>query len=87
MAEIGVRELKTRASEIVKSVREQGARYLVTYRGKAVGILMPLDKAEAGETYPQEAIAWKQLVELGEKIGRDWQSPMTSAELLSEMRR
>lgn len=86
MAEIGVRELKARASEIVKSVREEGARYVVTYRGKAVGVLMPLENAET-EVRPQEAAAWKQLVELGEKIGRDWQSPMSSVELLSEMRR
>jgi prevent-host-death family protein len=86
MAEIGVRELKARASEIVKSVREEGARYLVTYRGKAVGVLMPLENVGA-ETSPQEMMAWKQLVELGEKIGREWQSPVSSTELLSEMRR
>lgn len=86
MAEIGVRELKARASEIVKSVREEGARYVVTYRGRAVGVLMPIENVEAG-TGPQEMTAWKQLVELGEKIGREWRSPMSSAELLSEMRR
>ena len=33
MPEIGVRELKTYASEIIRSVREEGVRYLVTYRG------------------------------------------------------
>jgi len=42
MEEIGVRELKTYASEIVCRVREEQARYTITYRGKPVGVLMPL---------------------------------------------
>ena len=37
MPDIGVRELKTHASEIVRNVREQRARYVVTYRGQPVG--------------------------------------------------
>lgn len=30
---------------------------------------------------------WEELIQLGEEIGRGWQSPLTSAELLSQMRR
>jgi len=88
--EIGVRELKTRASEIVRAVRERRARYLITYRGRPVGLLLPLDEAPPGERVPggeARADAWGELTRLGEEIGRGWQSPQTSAELLSEMRR
>ena len=31
--EIGIRELKTRASEVVRAVKEQRARYVITPRG------------------------------------------------------
>ena len=45
MPDIGVRELKTRASEIIRDLREQRTRYVVTYRGRPVGLLLPLDEA------------------------------------------
>ena len=90
MAEVGVRELKARASEIIREVREQRTRYVITHRGRPVGLLIPLEESGAsalpvlGE--PTSA-AWDELVRLGEEIGRGWRSPLTSTELLSEMRR
>ena len=89
MPDVGVRELKIRASEIVRDVRERRARYIITYRGRPVGILAPLETAPESEALPgeQSATAWEELTRLGEEIGRGWQSPLTSAELLSEMRR
>jgi prevent-host-death family protein len=90
VAEIGIRELKTRASEIIRTVRDQRARYLITYRGRPVGVLLPLEELEPDELAPEIASGtgvWEELVELGEEIGRGWQSPLTSAELLSGMRR
>jgi prevent-host-death family protein len=89
-AEIGVRELKAHASEIVRAVRERRARYLVTYRGRPVGLLMPLEATSpAGELIDGEtqAAVWEELTHLGQEIGWGWQLPVTSAELLSEMRR
>ena len=90
MAEIGVRELKVHASEIVRAVRDQRAHYLVTYRGRPVGVLMPLEEIEPEQLASPargQATAWDELVRLGEEIGRGWQSPLTGTELLSEMRR
>ena len=49
MAQVGVRELKARASEIIRAVRERRARYVITYRGRPVGVLLPLDEASRGE--------------------------------------
>jgi len=90
MAEIGVRELKTRASEIIREVREHRARYLITYRGRPVGVLLPLEEPEPKDLAPVAApgaMIWEELVALGEEIGQGWQSSLTSAELLSGMRR
>lgn len=90
MPQIGIRELKTRTSEIMRQVRDQRARYVITYRGQPVGILLPLDKTDLEErllTEPSLADPWEELIELGQKIGRDWQTTQTGAEILSDMRR
>ena len=90
MPDVGVRELKARASEIIRNVRERRARYVITYRGRPVGVLLPLDEATQAEAVAgaeQGTAVWQKLSQLGEEIGRGWRSPRTSAELLSEMRR
>ncbi len=45
MAEIGVKELKARASTVIDRV-EGGAAYVVTKRGRPVAVLLPVDEAE-----------------------------------------
>jgi len=90
MPDVGVRELKARASEIIRAVRERRARYVITYRGQPVGLLVPLDEAKIAVQPPAEETgesAWEALARLGEEIGREWRSPQTSTEILSEMRR
>jgi prevent-host-death family protein len=90
MPDIGVRELKARASEIVRNVRERRARYTITYRGKPVGVLIPLEQPAPAPLTGEDGsagVAWDELVRLGEEIGQGWQSPLTGTELLSEMRR
>jgi len=88
MPEVGVRQLKTHASEILRQVREQRARYIITYRGRPVGVLAPLETPPESEApRPDPGTTWEELTRLGEEIGREWQSPLSSAELLSEMRR
>jgi len=89
MPDIGVRELKIHASEIVRDVRERRARYVITYRGRPVALLIPLDRTRPMESGSGECTtsAWEELTRLGEEIGRGWRSSLTSTELLSETRR
>jgi hypothetical protein len=67
------------------------ARYIITYRGQPVGVLMPLEQATPetlADTDPAvAAAAWDELTRLGEEIGRGWRSPLSSTELLAETRR
>ena len=49
MAEVGVRELKNRASEIIRAVREERVEYVITYRGKPVARLVPVTAEEDDE--------------------------------------
>lgn len=90
MRDIGVRELKVRASEIMRNVWKRRARYVITYRGRPIGLLTPLEQAPTASaaSMPESTDAvWAELTRLGEEISRGWCSPQTSTELLSDMRR
>ncbi len=86
--DVGVRELKIRASEIVRAVRRSGARYTITYRGRPVGVLLAVDEAgPAGAKGDASARAWDDLMRLGARIGRGWRGRRASTRILSDMRR
>ena len=87
MPEAGIRELKIRASEILRRVRERKARYIITYRGRPVAVLGPMEASPAPEGGPPDASAWQRLEQLGEEIGKGWRSSKSGADLLSASRR
>ena len=87
MPETGIRELKIRASEIVRHVRERKVRYIITHRGHPVAVLGPVEGTPLPEAGTPDASAWQQLEQLGKKIGKGWRSRKNSSELLSESRR
>lgn len=70
---------------MIREVRETRARYIISCRGRPVAALVPLEpptpEAAAGPD------AWDELERLGEEIAEEWTSPMTSTELLTQMRR
>ena len=82
--EIGIRELKKRVSEVVRSVKEQRARYVITQRGKPAALIIPLDAEPSADKGDE---VWERLMQLGEEIGKGWQSEKSAVEILSEMRR
>jgi len=84
MTEIGIRELKARASEILRQVRDERASYTVTYRGRPVGVLLPI--ADGPGQQPAND-AWDKLVRLGTELSAGSPPGLNSGELLSEMRR
>jgi len=85
MRQIGVRELKAKASEVLRDVRDSRAQYVVTLRGRPVGVILPLD--EAAERIYRADDVWDELDRLGAQLTSGWRSPLTSTELLSNMRR
>ena len=84
MEEIGIRELKARASDVVRAVKEQRARYVVTQRGKPVAAIIPMD-AVLPEKNNDES--WDKLMEIHMKLGKGRKNKKNSVEILSEMRR
>lgn len=85
MTQVGVRDLKTHASKILEEVEKQRSRYVITKRGRPVGVLLPVEEAAAKEA--SSSSAWKELERLGEQISRNWTSEKTTLEILDEIRR
>ncbi len=84
MEQIGIRELKARASEVVRAVKERRARYLITQRGEPVAVLLP---ADAVPPQPDPDEVWARLEAIREELGKGWQSEKSVVEILTEMRR
>lgn len=85
---IGVRDLKNRASEIVRDVHEQDAQYIVTLRGEPVAEIRPLSgKTERDLRQAERLEALAKLDALAEQITKAWRSTKTAAELVDEQRR
>lgn len=82
--EIGIRELKIHASEVVRAVKENRTRYVVTQRGVPAALIIPLD---AVIPKPSDDEVWERLMKIGEELGKGWQSEKSAVEILSEMRR
>jgi prevent-host-death family protein len=85
MPDIGVRDLKIHTSEIIRKVKEKGARYVITHRGQPVAAIIPIE--ELPDTSEKKDSAWDELVSLGLQISQNWQSEQSSTEILSGMRR
>jgi prevent-host-death family protein len=82
--EIGIRELKARASDVVRAVKEKRARYVITQRGKPAALIIPLDAAPPEKSADE---VWERLLKIGEELGKGWKSEKSAVEILSEMRR
>ena len=82
--EIGIRELKSRASEVVRAVKEERARYIVTQRGKPVAAIIPMD---AMLPEKKDDDGWENLMAIRARLGKDKKNKKSSLEILSEMRR
>jgi len=94
MARVGVRELKNQATEIIRNVRENQAEYVVTYHGRPIAVLLPVDEAwleaearRAAEVVTPGDDVWAELEAIRQEIGRRWQSEKTGVDLISEQRR
>jgi len=84
MITVGVRELKQQASELVRLVRETGSQVQVTYRGKVVALLIPVERSREPE---QEAQAWMELDRQAAEIGVRWPAGISAEQAVSEDRR
>jgi prevent-host-death family protein len=86
MPRIGLRELKIHASEVVKNVQQNQARYTVTNRGEPVALLIPYSQAAAAEPEDPET-AWRELADMLHEVGRTAHSDESTEEIMKWSRR
>jgi prevent-host-death family protein len=92
MSLIGVRELRERTSEVIRRVREERAEYVVTYRGRPVAVILPMDteqaEAEMVEAGKRAVLGdWERYEQLAEEIRRAWPSDVSTQDLVDAIRR
>jgi prevent-host-death family protein len=89
-ARVGVRELKTHAARIVRQVRETRASYVLTHRGEAVGVILPLDPKQAAPAAPEDTggdESWEAFLRAGRRIQDRFSPRKSGVRMLSESRR
>lgn len=87
---VGVRELKTHAARIVREVRETRASYVLTHRGHAVGVILPLEAAggRPGSATQDEAdAAWAAFESAGRRLEQRYRRGVSGVQVLSDGRR
>ncbi len=94
MPKVGVKELKDQATEILRNVREEQAHYIVTYHGRPVAVLLPIDEAwlqteqdRAARSARPSPELLAELEALRAEIEASWRSDKTAVELIAEGRR
>lgn len=87
---VGVRELKTHAARILRHVRDARASYILTHRGRAVGVILPLDPADGTSLTSEDAdavAAWNAFLRAGRRLERRFRPGVSGVRLLSATRR
>ena len=87
---VGVRELKTHAARIVRMVRETQASYVLTHRGEAVGMILPIDPKAPATALPETGDAdegWTALLRAGRRIQDRFSRRKSGVRILSDSRR
>jgi prevent-host-death family protein len=83
MVSVGVRELKARASEILRDLRRRGGEVEITFRGRPVARIVPVRRREraGGEG------RWRALDVIAAEIGRRFEDGASAARAIEEGRR
>ena len=92
MSLIGVRELREQTSEVIRRVREDLAEYVVTYQGRPVAIILPLDAGRAEREMvraSKKAVLdnWERYERLAEELRRAWPTGLSTQDVIDSIRR
>lgn len=73
MKTIGVRQLKNEATQIVRTVKEQHAMYVITVNGQPVATLRPYSDRDIAGMQRTQAVGEFQAIErLADAVGSAW---------------
>jgi prevent-host-death family protein len=88
---IGVRELRQRATEVLRQVREQRAEYVITHQGRPIALLLPVNAEELEQAMlraarPSRKDAWARYAEIAQQVRNAWPAGKETEDLLDEIR-
>jgi len=83
---VGVRDLKARASELLRQVREDRAEYVITHHGRPVALLVPVGEAEPIDP-AAVARLFADIDALAEEVGRRWPRGVSAVDAVRDVRR
>lgn len=83
---VGVRELKTHAARILRDVRDSHTPVVLTHRGRAIGMIVPIDSESDADTSGASS-AWDAFVEAGRRLSPRFKAGKSGVRVLAEMRR
>ena len=78
---IGVRELRERASKVLRQVREEKVEYVITYQGRPIAMLTPVQAGKQSLTG-----GWETYAQLAEELRQAWPTDQNTQELPDEIR-
>ena len=84
MQTIGVRELRLRASEVLRQLRDEGAAFEVTYRGRVIARLVPVTSTPADRNIDE---FWQSWDRLAREIAEAWPPGVSAIDAVREDRR
>jgi prevent-host-death family protein len=92
MSLIGVRKLREQTSEVIRRVRQDRAEYVVTYQGRPVAVILPLDAGQAEKEMVQaskKAVldSWERYERLAEELRRAWPTDLSTQDVIDAIRR
>jgi prevent-host-death family protein len=92
MSLIGVRELREQTSEVIRRVREEQAEYVITYNGRPVAVILPLDveRAEAAmvEAGRQAVLDnWDRYERVAAQVRQAWPADRSTQDVIDAIRR
>ncbi|HZS01641.1 MAG TPA: type II toxin-antitoxin system Phd/YefM family antitoxin [Chloroflexota bacterium] len=85
MRTVGIRELKEHTSEIVRDVRERGESVDVTYRGRIVARLVPVQ--EPGQARQEWRAFWADWKRLASEISAGLPEATSAEDVIRDIRR
>lgn len=85
MGEIGIRDLKQHASDILRRVRQGKESFTITHRGRIVARLVFVEEPERKRS--EAAAAWVEMDQLAAEIGAHWPAGLAVEEAVAEQRR
>ncbi len=91
MPVIGVRELRERTAEVLHEVRDQKAEYVITYQGRPIALLLPVDEKVLEEAVVQAAKQnvtgrWESYARTAGQVRQNWPAQEDTQELLDDIR-